>query len=702
MIRRFRALFPPVLFASLEAALMGLFFVQSLRLMIGLLYSRTSSAALISTFPEGVVPPTVPGYVSADALSVELGFLGVLFGLPILMTLFSRFRWAAVLMLLVAAGARVLVVLPDAPISQLLAAQIVVAAGIGYIVTLIARRARLFPAFFILGFALDQTFRAFGNTFDPSMQTSYLNVQIGLSVALLLVAFLSSFRARTAVQVEEGTNMDTNRGTLSLWGGVGVGALLYLQLSLFALPNALAARTAADYTLFVPVVLACSLLPLIPAVRTQARALIAPFDSGTRGWLWLVIIAALVIVGLRVPRVGIAGNDIMVGAVVLSIAQILISLLWWWFVRPRATRERTFTGLWVAVGGAVLALFIGLDTLTYDYAFVQGFAPPLDALNAVVVPLMRGFRGLGLGVILLAVFLATVPMILSTRRVAWVPGTRLETAGSLLATVALVAVAGYFARPVAVVPQLNLREYRIGTYNIHNGFSEFYDHSLRGIAAAIQESGVQILLMQDVDAGRLTSFGVDQALWLARTLRMDMRYFGTVESLTGLAVLSRVPIVYDDGFLLPSVDQQAGLQRVQVQPDQNVIKIYNTALGVLLAGDTIEEQEAGQRAQLNAILAIIRTHIETDYGGQLGRTILGGTFNNIPDSPLLQILRNTGFVDPFAGAPRERSDTLIRIDRSARVDYLWIWRETLTPLGYNVVRDNAASDHRLAFVGLEG
>lgn len=702
MIRRVRALFPPVLFASLEAALMGLFFVQSLRLMMGLLYSRTSSAALISTFPEGTVPPDVPGYVSVDALSVELGFLGVLFGLPILMALFSRFRWAAVLMLLIAAAARVLVVLPDAPISQLLAAQIVVAAGVGYLVTLIAQRARLFPAFFILGFALDQTLRAFGNTFDPSMQTSYLNVQIGLSIGLLLATFLSGFRVRGYVHVEEGTNLDTNRGTLSLWAGVGVGALLYLQLSLFALPNALAARTAADYTLFVPVVLACSLLPLVPAVRTQARALIAPFDSGARGWLWLVIIAALVIVGLRIPRIGLAGSDIMIGAVVLCLAQILISLLWWWFVRPRANRERTFSGLWVALGGAVLALFVGLDTLTFDYAFVQGFAPPLDALNSVIVPLMRGFRGLGLGVILLAVFLATVPMILSTRRVAWVSGTRLETAGSLLVTIVLVAVAGYFARPVAVVPQLNLREYRIGTYNIHNGFSEFYEHSLRGVAAAIQESGVQILLLQDVDAGRLTSFGIDQGLWLARTLQMDMRYFGTVESLTGLAVLSRVPIVYDDGFLLPSVDQQAGLQRVQVQPDQNVIKIYNTALGVLLAGDTIEEQEAGQRAQLNAILAIIRAHIETDYGGQLGRTVLGGTFNNIPDSPLLQILRNTGFVDPFAGAPRERSDTLIRIDRSARVDYLWIWRETLTPLGYNVVRDNAASDHRLAFVGLEG
>jgi len=702
LISRLRALFSPALFAVAEAALMGLFFVQSLRLMIGLLYSRTSSAALISTFPPGTVPPTAPGYVSVEALGVELSALGVVFGLPILMALFSRFRWAAVAMVLTAAVARVWVVLPDAPVSQLLATQIVVAAAVGYLVTLITSRARLFPAFFILGFALDQTIRAFGNTFDPSMQPSYLKVQVGLSIGLVAAALLSGLRVQSALQVEEGVQIDANRGTLSLWSGVGMGAMLYLQLSLFALPNALTARTSADYALFVPVVLACSLLPLIPAVRTQARALIAPFDSGTRGWVWFVIAAALVIFGMRVPRIGIAGSDIMIGAILLCAAQLLISLLWWWFVRPRAPRERTFPGLWVALGALVLALFIGLDTLTFDYAFVQGLAPPLDVVNDVVIPLMRGFRGMGLGVILLALFLATVPMILSTRRVAWVPGTRLETIGSLLPMLTLVPLASYFAQPIAVVPQLNLREYRIGTYNIHNGFSEFYAHSLRGIAAAIQESGVHILLMQDVDAGRLTSFGVDQGLWLARTLGMDVRYFGTVESLTGLAVLSRVPIVYDDGFLLPSVDQQAGLQRVQVQPDQNVIKIYNTALGVLLAGDTIEEQEAGQRAQLEAILSIIRTHIETDYNGQLGRTILGGTFNNVPDSPLLQILRSTGFVDPFAGAPRERSDTLIRIDRSARVSYLWIWRETLTPIGYNVIRDNAASDHRLAFIGVEG
>lgn len=701
-MRRLRALFPARLFTLIETTLMGLFFVESLRLMIGLLYARTSSIALISTFPIDAVSAATPGYVGAETISTELALLGLVFGAPLLMLLFGRFRWAALLAVIAAAAARIVVVMPDAGISQLVAAEIVVGAGSAYLVTLISQRARFFPVFFVLGFGLDQVIRAYGNTFDPSMQTGYLNVQLILSAILIVAALVSTANPLREADSEDGSSVDTQRGTLTLWGGLGLGALLFLQLSLFALPNALTARTDADYTLFVPVVLAATLLPLLPFVRAQARSLLAPFDSSSRGWLWLIIIAALVIFGLRVPRVVIAGSEIFLGAFVLSAAQLLISLLWWWLIRPRAHRERSYSGLWVVLAGIILVLFLGLDLLTFDYAFVQGFAAPFDTLNSVIVPLMRGFRGLGLGVILLGVFLACIPMIVSTRRVAWIAGTRLETAGALVVVVGCVVAAGYFARPVAVVPQLNLQEFRVGTYNIHAGFSEFYAYSLRGTAAAIQESGVQVVLLQDVEAGRLTSFGVDQALWLARTLQMDVRYYGTNESLNGLAVLSKVPIVYDDGFLLPSVDQQAGLQRVQIQPDQNVLKIYNTSLGVLLAGDTVEQQEVGQREQLNAILTLIRSHIETDYNGQLGRAILGGTFNNVPDSPLLDLLRTTGFLDPFAGAPPERSDTLIRLDGSARVDYLWIWSDSLTPLGYNVTRSNASSDHRLAFVGIEG
>jgi endonuclease/exonuclease/phosphatase (EEP) superfamily protein YafD len=210
------------------------------------------------------------------------------------------------------------------------------------------------------------------------------------------------------------------------------------------------------------------------------------------------------------------------------------------------------------------------------------------------------------------------------------------------------------------------------------------------------------VLLQEVDAGRLVSFGVDQSLWLARRLGMDRRFFPTIEGLRGLAVLSRAPIVFDDGVLLESLDQQTGMQRVQVLPSDRPITFYNTQLGLLLAGDSLEEQERNQRQQLNQILATIDTHIEVDYGGRVENVLmlLAGTFHNVPDSPLLQTLERTGFSDPFAGYNPNLTSTLVRQDRTGRIDYLWIWRQGLRWTGNGVI-DNPASDHRLAFVNLQ-
>jgi endonuclease/exonuclease/phosphatase family metal-dependent hydrolase len=236
---------------------------------------------------------------------------------------------------------------------------------------------------------------------------------------------------------------------------------------------------------------------------------------------------------------------------------------------------------------------------------------------------------------------------------------------------------------------------RVGTYNVHGGYTEFYAQSLEEIAQTIERSGANVVLLQEVEAGRLTSFGVDQPLWLARRLGMDRRFFPTNEGLQGLAVLSNVPIVFDDGEILPSIGQQTGLQRVQVQPaPDEIVTIYNTWLGLLVVGEDIEQQEADQQRQLDQIVAIIGQH---HPDRQLGRTVLGGTFNNVPDSDLIQSIDTRGFSDPFAGSTIERSATLRRTGVNARVDYVWIYPELAEGVG---VIDSNASDHRLAFVSV--
>jgi endonuclease/exonuclease/phosphatase family metal-dependent hydrolase len=237
----------------------------------------------------------------------------------------------------------------------------------------------------------------------------------------------------------------------------------------------------------------------------------------------------------------------------------------------------------------------------------------------------------------------------------------------------------------------------VATYNIHGGYSLYFDYDLFELADTIWASGADVVLLQEVDAGRLISYGVDQALWLGRRLGMDVRYLPTNESLQGLAVLSWIPIVEDSGMLLTSRGMQTGLQRVQIQPDEGVLDIYNTWLGLLFAQDQelLALQEQDQWQQLQETLAAI----SADHpGGVLGRVVLGGTFNNTPDSPVYTALVQMGFSDPFADMPLRTVATLRRGEALlARFDYLWL--RNVVPAGRAVLGSDA-SDHRLAVVEL--
>ena len=684
----------------LEAALVGLALVQTLRYLIGALYSGIASASLIAAYPAGTIPPDTPGLIAPEAISSAVTLLGLVVALPLLSLLLGRLRPALVVAAVVTAAGRGFMLWTGAPLSPLLAAELTLGAGLLYLALLINQRASLIPYLFIGGFAGDQIVRAATNTLDPAFVPEASAGLIALCLLLVLLSIVNLVRPPADKDLTE-SGVDRNRGLLSVWGAVGLGGLLFLQLSLLALPNALVNRAGADYTAFAPAVLVATLLPLIPVVRTQARQFLSPFESNTRGRVWLIVLALLLVIGIRLPYLPVAGlGNLPTGAIALVLAQFVASLLWWWLVRPGASDERNLGGLWLALTVFIVALLLLGDVFTYEYAFVRDFAPPLDTLNPTVPNLLRGFRGLGIGVILIAAFLSVLPMIQATRRIPWRGGALPELITSLVVVIVGGALTVIATLPPVVNPVTDASQIRVGTYNIHAGYSEFYDYNLEGIARAIESSGASVVLLQEVEAGRLTSYGTDQSLWLARRLGMDRRFYPTSEGLRGLAVLSRIPIVFDDGLLLPGINEQAGLQRVQVQPDEGAITIYNTALGLLLQGDNLDDQERNQRTQIRAILGIIETHVENDYGGTLGRALLGGTFHNVPDSPLLQTLRRTGFFDPFAGLNLELSATLERVDRRARVDYIWLWGQTLQSVGTGIIRSDA-SDHRMAFVEVQ-
>jgi len=143
---------------------------------------------------------------------------------------------------------------------------------------------------------------------------------------------------------------------------------------------------------------------------------------------------------------------------------------------------------------------------------------------------------------------------------------------------------------------------------------------------------------------------------------------------------------------------QTGVQRVQVRPDEGVLDVYNTWLGLLYSREasTLELQQQDQWLQLQEVLG----QIGTDHpGGVVGRVILGGTFNNTPDSALYDRLVEVGFSDPFDGLAVDRSATLLHGEAiQVRFDYLWL--RNVLPTGRAVLTSDA-SDHRLAVVEID-
>lgn len=667
----------------LESALILLFFVQALRYLIGALYSRVASASIVAVIqannPEALDQiRNAPGFVTPDVVGGEISLVVYMVALPLLAVIGGRFRFTLVLAAVLTASGRTLMN-AETGVSMTAAAAVTVGGGLLYVATLARHRLPTFAPTFIVALAADQLFRAAGNTLDPSWGAAYFPAQLGLMLAALLLVVLNFLNPPNRQRDT------TENGLLPFWGGVSVGAMLFLQLALLSTSNAVVGRSGVEYPVVVPLMLAATLLPLLPAVRRAARAFIGTFDVTVRGWVWLLLVFLLLVLGTRFTGA--------ISGVGFISAQFAVSMLWWWLPRPQGEKERNMSGLWVTVGGVVFALLVAFDVLTYEYAYAN-ITLPVDALNATLVPLLRGFRGLGYGVILFSALLATLPMLQSERRIAWYSSaTRAETLMIALVVAGAVVGGAYFAAPPLITPPPPQQSLRVGTFNIHGGFTEYYAPNLEEVAQTILASGADVVLLQEIEAGRLTSFGVDQPLWLARRLGMDRRFFPTNEGLQGLAVLSKVPIAFDDGQILASIGQQTGLQRVQIQPVAGqVVTIYNTWLGLLIQGEDIEQQEADQQRQLNQIIAIIGQH---HPDRQLGRTVLGGTFNNVPDSDLIRSVGERGFSDPFAGTNVERSATLIRTGVRARVDYIWIYPQIAEGVG---VMPTVASDHRLAYV----
>ncbi len=553
-----------------EAAAVGLFFIQALRAVISALFGILYDYGF-----EG----------SVNAWSVgAVGLMAVAFLAPLLSprkhTVFVLTGAA-----LLAFAAR-----PILNVNELMprywAGLIVLAAGGMYLAALIRSAPDIVAPSLIVALMLDQVLRALGDTYDLSIRPDFLSTQIAISLALVLLA-LWLFRRRESLAPS---------GKLSVTGGLAVGAGLFALTSLLTLPNAIARWSDFEYTAIAPVLIAVTCTPLLPPIRNAARRL-----QNRRSKAGVL---ALLLVGLVI---GYQRWGIWSALGLLAACAVILLCLTRAIAPHDGKPDRTGLGLTLGL----------LLILAFNLALAFSFTYPYT---------LRLMQGMGLPVYLVAglvtawqLFSPAAPFPTVDERPT--PNFEQTRVLALLAVVIVMAA----TLPVGMGNHGNVANVTAVTYTIRYGFDNRWRYALEDMARAIEQSGADVVTLQEVDTGRLTSLGTDDVTYLARRLNMHSYYLPTVERLTGIAVLSRLPFVQAEGRLITSQQEQTGIVHAQLAAAGRDLHVYGTWLGI--RGEDTQQQIA-------ETIGIIGTN---------SPTVLGGAFNTEPGSSAYAAINDAGF-----------------------------------------------------------
>ncbi|MFX1477800.1 MAG: endonuclease/exonuclease/phosphatase family protein [Promethearchaeota archaeon] len=209
-------------------------------------------------------------------------------------------------------------------------------------------------------------------------------------------------------------------------------------------------------------------------------------------------------------------------------------------------------------------------------------------------------------------------------------------------------------------------EFKFMTYNIHFGVGMDDLLNLERLAQniLIEDVDPDIIGLQEVENGRLTSQGIDMAYWLAQRLKMHYFYFPAVnEHAYGLALLSKYPIISATGYQIPSLSLERVLIHGVVMINETLeLDIFVTHLGLL-------DWDEDLAAQVNFVLQ------KTNEVNKTTNRIIMGDFNLEYNSsqlaPLLSDFDDT--LVEFMGLPRPLTFPSINLygDAIESIDYIF-------------------------------
>jgi endonuclease/exonuclease/phosphatase family metal-dependent hydrolase len=228
---------------------------------------------------------------------------------------------------------------------------------------------------------------------------------------------------------------------------------------------------------------------------------------------------------------------------------------------------------------------------------------------------------------------------------------------------------------------------RVMTYNIHSSYNIEGRQDPEAIARVIEDSGADIIALQEVSRGWLINGSTDLTTWLARRLEMRVLFKGTTGPMWGNAILTRYPVLESGSGTLPLAGSLLGRGYLWATFDvdsQPPIQIIATHLHHL------EPEVAVRLAQVPVLL---------DYWDHAPRSVILGDLNARPGEPDMDMIIQAGLIDSWAEAGSGDGYTFDSDEPFQRID--WIWHtDDLVALDVEVLT-STASDHLPVIITLD-
>jgi endonuclease/exonuclease/phosphatase family metal-dependent hydrolase len=509
----------------------------------------------------------------------------------------------------------------------------------------------LFVLGFLLGFSLDSGLHGVYGTYDLAWNNDFWSVLIIILLTTALLFLL--YKGKNLINVDD--DQSTNPSISQVLPLISIGPFIFLQLQIFQNIARLAVTTGWE----LPIAFSWVMLGHLLGITFSAWFLFRP-PAYKRTMAYLLCLMLMLCVIFPEPTGLLAGIYFILGQISASILIMFIIVNSIGLSPYQKKYSSHNTAISLGIGLLIMMLLILGYYASYLIAipFENYIYEPLAAfvIVACIIPLKL-----------------KEPTQSSYNTKSW-----LAPAISILLLLLSFSNMITFQKPVYSTNDSGT-DLRIVCYNLHNGFDTKGYLGLEALASNIEAFEPDVVALQEISRGWLISGRVDMAEWLSLRLDMPYIYGDTTGTMWGNVILSRFKITEYHNKYLPS----EGLP-VKRGFTHAVIEINNNQTLNVIATHFhhIESDSDIRQTQAETLLT---------YANNLENIIIMGDLNTTPETQVIQMFLNAGFIDVLSLIEPPPAYTFHADNPDMRIDYILI--SPNMEASQIEVHQSSASDH---------